>query len=49
MKIVDGGYTALEAAGVPTQKGSSEPAATEVAIDTIDMTHVMGTEELTAN
>ena len=49
VKIVDGGYTALEAAGVPTQKGGSEPVATEVSIDTIDMTHVMETEELTAN
>ena len=49
VKMVDGGYTALEAAGVPTQKGGSEPAAVEVAIDTIDMTHVMETEELTAN
>jgi len=49
VKMVDGGYTALEAAGVPTQKGGSEPVAAEVSIDTIDMTHVMETEELTAN
>jgi len=49
VKIVDGGYTALEAAGVPTQKGGSEPVAAEVSIDAIDMTHVMETEELTAN
>lgn len=49
VKIVDGGYTALEAAGVPTQKGGSEPVATDVTIDAIDMTHVMETEELAAN
>lgn len=49
VKIVDGGYTALEAAGVPTQKGGSEPVAADVSIDSIDMTHVMETEELEAN
>ncbi len=49
VKIVDGGIDAVKAAGVPTQKGASEPVAAEVTIDTIDMTHVMGTEELTAN
>jgi len=49
VKIVDGGYTALENADVPTQKGGSEPVAAEVSIDTIDMTHVMETEELAAN
>lgn len=49
VKIVDGGYTALKAAGVPTQKGGSKPVAADVTIDTIDMTHVMETEELAAN
>ena len=49
VKIVDGGYTALEEADVPTQKGGSEPVAADVSIDAIDMTHVMETDELTAN
>ncbi len=49
VKLVDGGYTALMAAEVPTQKGGSEPVETEVSIDSIDMTHVMETEELAAN
>lgn len=49
VKMVDGGVTALKEAGVPTQKGGSEPKAGTVTIDAIDMTHVMETEELTAN
>lgn len=49
VKIVDGGYTALEEADVPTQKGGSEPVAADVTIDAIDKTHVMETEELAAN
>lgn len=49
VKMVDGGYTALEAADVPTQKGPSEPVPCEVTIDEIDMTHVIGTEELAAD
>lgn len=49
VKMVDGGYAAVEAAGAPTQKGASEPEACEVAIDSIDKTHVMETEELQNN
>lgn len=49
VKMVDGGWTAVEAAEVPTQKGASEPVAASVTIDEIDMTHVMETEELTEN
>ena len=49
VKIVDGGYTALKKAEVPTQQGGSEPVAADVTIDTIDMTHVIGTEELAEN
>lgn len=49
VKMVDGGYTALEAAEVPTQKGPSEPVPCEVSIDTIDMTHVMDTDTLAAD
>lgn len=49
VKIVDGGYTALMAAGVPTQKGAAQLPAADVTIDAIDKTHVMETEELVAN
>lgn len=49
VKMVDGGYTALENADVPTQKGASEPVACDVEIDEIDMTHVMETEPLADN
>lgn len=49
VRMVDGGYAALKEAGAPTQKGASEPEETEVSIDSIDMTHVMGTEELMAD
>ncbi len=47
--MVDGGYSAVKDAGVPTQKGASEPEAAEVTIDSIDKTHVMETEELMNN
>ncbi len=49
VKMVDGGYSAAKAAGVPTQKGASEPEPADVMIDAIDNTHVMGTEELMAH
>lgn len=49
VKMVDGGYSAVKDAGVPTQKGASEPEAAEVTIDSIDKTHVMETEELMNN
>ncbi len=49
VKMVDGGYAALKEAGAPTQKGASEPEETQVSIDSIDMTHVMETEELMEN
>jgi len=49
IKMVDGGFTSLKAADVPMQKGASEPQAGTVTIDSIDMTHVMETEELTEN
>ena len=49
VKMVDGGYAAVEKAGVPIQKGASEPKAVEVMIDSIDKTHVMETEELQNN
>ena len=49
VRMVDGGYSALKEAGAPTQKGASEPKEAEVSIDSIDMTHVMETEELMNN
>jgi len=49
VKIVDGGFTALKDADIPMQKGASDPVAGQVSIDKIDMTHVMETEELSAN
>lgn len=49
VKMVDGGFEALKDAEVPMQKGASEPVAGSVTIDGIDKTHVMETEELTAN
>ena len=49
MKMVDGGFEALKNADVPMQKGASDPVPGEVAIDGIDKTHVMETDELTAN
>lgn len=49
IKMVDGGYNAVKDAGVPIQKGASEPVAADVTIDTIDNTHVMDTEELLNN
>ena len=49
VKIVDGGLTALKDADIPMQKGASEAEAGEVDIESIDMTHVMETEELAAN
>lgn len=49
VKMVDGGYSAVEKAGAPTQKGASDPTAAEVTIDSIDKTHVMETDELQNN
>lgn len=49
VKMVDGGYSAAKAAGAATQKGASEPEPSDVVIDAIDNTHVMGTEELKAH
>ena len=49
VRMVDGGYSALKEAGAPTQKGASEPKEAEVSIESIDMTHVMETEELMAD
>ena len=46
VKIVNGGIKALEAAGVEMVKGGAAPTACDVAIDVIDETHVINTDEL---
>ncbi len=46
VKIVDGGYDMLVAAGLETQKGASTYDVVEVAVDEIDETHVINTTEL---
>ncbi len=46
VKIVDGGYDGLVAAGLETQKGASTYEAVEVVIEEIDETHVINTTEL---
>lgn len=49
VKMVDGGFDALKAAGIDTAKGGSEPKAIDVKIDSIDTTHVINTDELKEN
>jgi thiosulfate/3-mercaptopyruvate sulfurtransferase len=48
-KIVNGGYDALENAGVKTQKGASEPKAGKVEISSINYDHTVTTEDLQKN
>lgn len=49
VKIVDGGFEALKAAGLETEKGGKTPEAAEVNVEAIDETHVINTDELKAN
>lgn len=49
VKIVDGGFEALKAAGLETEKGGKTPEAVEVNVEAIDETHVINTDELKAN
>lgn len=49
VKMVDGGFAALKAAGLETAKGGAEPEAVDVVVDSIDTTHVINTEELKDN
>lgn len=49
VKMVDGGYSALKAAGASTQFLASKPQPQEVTIDEIDYSHVMTTDELQKN
>ena len=49
VKMVDGGYDALVAAGCPTVKGAAAYPPAEVTITSIDETHVINTDDLVAN
>jgi thiosulfate/3-mercaptopyruvate sulfurtransferase len=49
VKIVDGGYNALVAAGLETSNGGAEPVPVEVTIESIDQTHVINTDELVSD
>ena len=49
VKMVDGGYDALVAAGCPTVKGAAAYTPAEVTITSIDETHVINTDDLVAN
>lgn len=49
VKMVDRGYDAIVAAGVPTVKGATELEPVEVAVSEIDMSHIINTEDLKAN
>ena len=49
VKMVDGGFAALKAAGLETAKGGAEPEAAEVEVKEIDTTHVINTAELKEN
>ena len=47
--MVDGGFAALEAAGLETEKGGAKPEAVEVKVEAIDNTHNINTADLKAN
>ena len=49
VKMVDGGFNALKAAGLETSAGGAEPTPVTVSVDSIDETHVINTDELVAN
>ena len=49
VKMVDGGYDALVAAGAPTTKGGADYVPAEVNITSIDETHLINTDDLVAN
>lgn len=46
VKIADRGFSALQAAGVPTQKGAADFTPAEVTISQLDETHVINTDDL---
>ena len=49
VKIVDGGYSALVAAGAPTQKGTSTLEKTDAGVTAKNLEHVVTTDVLKAN
>lgn len=49
VKMVDGGYDALVAAGVPTVKGAAAYTPADVTVTAIDETHVINTDALVAD
>ena len=46
VRIADRGFSALEAAGVPTQKGAEDFTPAEVTVSALDETHVINTDAL---
>ena len=48
VKIADRGFSALETAGVPTQKGASDFTPAEVTVTTLSETHLINTDALVA-
>lgn len=46
IKIADRGFSALEAAGVPTQKSAEPVTPAEVTVSTLDETHLINTDDL---
>lgn len=49
VKMVDGGYDAMAAAGVPTVKGAAACTPAEVTITALDETHTINTDALAAD
>ena len=49
VKIVNGGFQGLKAAGAEMQQGASQPQPCEITVDAIDETHVINTDELQEN
>ena len=49
VKMVDGGFEALKAAGLETNAGGVAPTPVTVNVASIDETHVINTDELKAN
>lgn len=49
VKLVDGGYSALVAAGAPMQQGSSSLARVDAQVTSQDLTHVITTDGLKSN
>lgn len=48
VKIAERGFSALEAAGIPTQKGAAAFTPSEVTVTSLDETHLINTDALVA-